>query len=66
MFLIGDLNRRLSEFQAAVKWFGRVIQDKKITDAAMIRSSREAWQNIRAEMTGQGLELPDEMLQSGT
>jgi uncharacterized protein (DUF2225 family) len=66
MFLIGDLNRRLGDFHAAVKWFGRVIQEKKITDAAMIRSSREAWQNIRAEMTGKGLELPEEMQQSGT
>jgi uncharacterized protein (DUF2225 family) len=66
MFLIGDLNRRLGDFHTAVKWFGRVIQEKKITDAAMIRSSREAWQNIRAEMTGQGLELPEEMQQSGT
>lgn len=66
MFLIGDLNRRLGEFHQAVRWFGRVIQDKKIVDAAMIRASREQWQNIRAEMTGQGLDLPEEMQQSGS
>lgn len=62
MFLIGDLHRRLGKFNEAVKWFGRVIHDRSITDAAMIRSSREQWQNIREEMTGRGMELPEEML----
>jgi uncharacterized protein (DUF2225 family) len=64
MFLIGDLNRRLGEYNEAVRWFGRVIHDKKILDAAMIRASREAWQNIREDMTGKGLELPEEMQNS--
>lgn len=66
MFLIGELNRRLGDFHQAVRWFWRVIQDKKIVDAVMIRASREQWQNIRAEMTGQGLELPEEMQKSGS
>lgn len=66
MFLIGDLHRRLGNFNDAVKWFGRVIHDRSITDAAMIRSSREQWQNIREEMTGRGMELPEEMQLSGT
>jgi uncharacterized protein (DUF2225 family) len=66
MFLIGDLNRRLGEYHEAVRWFGRVIHDKKIVDAAMIHASREQWQNIRVEMTGQGIELPEEMAGSGT
>lgn len=66
MFLIGDLNRRLSDFHEAVRWFGRVINDKKIVDAAMIRASREQWQNIREEMTGRGAELPEDMQQSGS
>lgn len=66
MFLIGDLNRRMGEFHEAVRWFGRVIQDKKIVDAAMIRASREQWQNIREEMNGKGIELPEEMQQSGS
>jgi uncharacterized protein (DUF2225 family) len=66
MFLIGDLNRRLGNFNDAVRWFGRVIQDKKIMDAAMIRASREQWQNIRAEMTGQGMDLPEEMKESSS
>ncbi len=66
MFLIGDLNRRLGQYHEAVRWFGRVIHDKKITDATMIRASREQWQNIREDMTGRGMELPEEMRQSGT
>jgi uncharacterized protein len=66
MFLIGDLNRRLGQYHDAVKWFGRVINDRKIEDAAMIRASREQWQNIREEMTRGGVELPEEMQQSGS
>jgi uncharacterized protein (DUF2225 family) len=65
MFLIGDLNRRLGDFHEAVRWFGRVINDKKIVDAAMIRASREQWQNIREDMTKSGVELPEEMQESG-
>lgn len=65
MYLIGELTRRLREYHEAVRWFGRVIHDKKIVDAAMIRASREQWQLIREEMTGQGMELPDEMKQNG-
>ncbi|MFC5530092.1 DUF2225 domain-containing protein [Cohnella yongneupensis] len=65
MFLIGELNRRLGNFNEAVKWFSRIIHDRSITDAAMIRASREQWQNIREEMTGNGTELPEEMQISG-
>jgi uncharacterized protein (DUF2225 family) len=66
MFLIGDLNRRLGEYNEAVRWFGRVIHDKQIVDAGMIRASREQWQNIREEMTGRGLEMPEVLEKSGT
>jgi uncharacterized protein len=66
MFLIGELNRRLGEYSEAVRWFGRVIHDKKITDSAMIRASREQWQNIREDISGKGIELPEEMQKSGT
>lgn len=65
MFLIGDLNRRLNDFHEAVRWFGRVINDKKIVDTSMIRASREQWQNIREDMTNSGAELPEEMQESG-
>lgn len=61
LFLIGELHRRLGQYNDAVRWFSRVIHDKNITDSAMIRASREQWQNIREELTGKGLELPEEM-----
>ena len=50
MYLIGELNRRIGEWNDAVRWFSRVVNDKKIIDAAMIRASREQWQLIREEM----------------
>lgn len=49
MFLIGDLNRRIGDNNEAIKWFSRVVNDKKIMDAAMIRACREQWQLIREE-----------------
>ncbi|OBR66337.1 hypothetical protein A7K91_24260 [Paenibacillus oryzae] len=49
MFLIGELNRRVGNDKEAVKWFSRIINDKRIMDAAMIRASREQWQLIREE-----------------
>ncbi|OMF38829.1 hypothetical protein BK133_01095 [Paenibacillus sp. FSL H8-0548] len=55
MYLIGELNRRIGELNEAVRWFSRVVNDKKIVDAAMIRASREQWQFIR-----QGIEARSE------
>ncbi|TJY39890.1 DUF2225 domain-containing protein [Cohnella pontilimi] len=65
MYLIGELHRRLKQYQEAVRWFGRVIQDKNITDASMIRASREMWQSIREEIMNEGLEMPEEMKETG-
>lgn len=50
MYIIGELNRRIGELNDAVRWFSRVVNDKKIIDAAMIRACREQWQQIREEM----------------
>lgn len=50
MYLIGELNRRIGELNEAIRWFSRVVNDKKIVDASMIRSCREQWQLIREEM----------------
>ncbi|CAM4381611.1 DUF2225 domain-containing protein [Paenibacillus phoenicis] len=61
MYLIGELNRRIGKYNDAVKWFGRVINDKRIMDAAMIRASREQWALLREEMMNGGHELPEEM-----
>jgi len=46
MYLIGELNKRLGNFNDAVKWFSRVVNDKSILDSAMIRASREQWAEI--------------------
>ncbi|NOU63414.1 DUF2225 domain-containing protein [Paenibacillus sp. LMG 31461] len=64
MYLLGELNRRLKRFQEAVKWFSRVINDRKIMDAGMIRASREQWVTTREDMLAMRLELPDEMKQA--
>ncbi|MCH1642632.1 DUF2225 domain-containing protein [Paenibacillus timonensis] len=61
MYLIGELHRRVGKYNDAVKWFGRVINDKRIVDAAMIRASREQWALLREEMLNGGHELPEEM-----
>ncbi|KIL42539.1 hypothetical protein SD70_00465 [Gordoniibacillus kamchatkensis] len=60
MFLIGDLNRRLKNYFEAVKWFSRIVNDKKIMDAAMIRASREMWTATREDMQAEKLEIPPE------
>ncbi|TXK84855.1 DUF2225 domain-containing protein [Paenibacillus sp. N3.4] len=64
MFLIGELNRRLSNYNEAVRWFSRIINDRKIMDAGMIRASREQWVATREDMLASRLELPDEMKQA--
>jgi hypothetical protein len=58
MYLIGELNRRVGEFTVAVRWFSRVINDQRITDAAMIRASREQWAILREQMRGEEID-PD-------
>ncbi|WP_151737183.1 DUF2225 domain-containing protein ['Paenibacillus yunnanensis' Narsing Rao et al. 2020] len=52
MFLIGELSRRVGEFNDAVRWFSRVVNDQRITDAAMIRGAREQWTVLREQMRG--------------
>jgi len=50
MYLIGELNRRLGNYHEAVRWFSRVVHDKRIMDANMIRASREQWALITDEL----------------
>ncbi len=64
LYLLGELNRRIGRFHEAVQWFGKVIHDKRITDAAMIRASREQWGLLREQMISGNLELPEEMLEA--
>jgi len=61
MYLMGELNRRLQNYNEAVKWFSRIINDKRIMDAAMIRKSREQWAVTREDMLAARMELPEEM-----
>jgi uncharacterized protein len=61
MYLMGELHRRLGEYHEAVKWFSKVINDKRIMDSAMIRACREQWVQTREDMLAAKLELPDEM-----
>ncbi|MFD2613765.1 DUF2225 domain-containing protein [Paenibacillus gansuensis] len=65
MYLMGELNRRTGHYYEAVKWFGRVINDKKIMDSAMIRASREQWMATRTDMLAAKVQLPDEMKEEG-
>jgi len=50
MFIMGEVNRRLRRHHEAVKWFSRVVNDKKIMDANMIRACREQWAVVREEL----------------
>ncbi|URN92729.1 MAG: DUF2225 domain-containing protein [Candidatus Pristimantibacillus lignocellulolyticus] len=46
LYIIGELNKRTGQYNEAVKWFSRVVNDKSIMDAGMIRASREQWKDI--------------------
>jgi uncharacterized protein (DUF2225 family) len=61
MYLIGELHRRLGNYNDAVRWFTRVVQDKRIMDASMIKACREQWAATREDMIAAKMELPDEM-----
>ncbi|GFR39326.1 hypothetical protein PRECH8_26220 [Insulibacter thermoxylanivorax] len=50
MYIIGELNRRLKNYNEAIRWFSRVINDKRIMDANMIRACREQWAVVKEEM----------------
>ena len=43
----GDLNRRLGNDREAILYFARIINDKSINDAGIIRMARERWQDMR-------------------
>ncbi len=56
MYMIGELYRRTSNDNEAVRWFSRVINTKEIMDGAMIAASRAQWQLIREEHEAKRLE----------
>lgn len=61
MYLLGELNRRLKHYNEAVKWFARVINDKQIMDAAMIKACRDQWAVTREDMQADHVELEEEV-----
>ncbi|WP_028546839.1 DUF2225 domain-containing protein [Paenibacillus taiwanensis] len=63
IYIMGELYRRLGEYNDAAKCFARLIHDRGIMDAAMIRAAREQWAVMREEMTNQKLETPDHMFE---
>jgi hypothetical protein len=64
MYLIGELNRRLKHYNEAVKWFSRIINDKRIMDAGIIKASRDMWAVMREDMLTEQTEAPDDMKQA--
>lgn len=64
MYLMGELNRRLCNYNEAVKWFSRVVNDKRIMDSAMIHQSREQWAVTREEMLAARLESSSELAEN--
>lgn len=60
MYLIGELNRRLGDFNNAVKWFAKVVNDKSIMDSAMIKASRDQWTTTREDMIAAKMDMPEE------
>lgn len=47
-YLIGEINRRTGDDKKAIRFFARIINDKKINDPNIVRMSRERWQEIRS------------------
>lgn len=63
VFITGELHRRVGEFSEAAKCFARIIHDKKIMDAAIIRAAREQWAVMREQMQALKLETPDQLFE---
>jgi len=53
LFIIGELYNRTKQYSDAVKWFSRVVNDKRIMDAGMIRASREQWKEIGEKLAAE-------------
>ncbi|MGI5822429.1 MAG: DUF2225 domain-containing protein [Dethiobacteria bacterium] len=47
-YLIGEISSRTGDDKRAVKFFARIVNDKKIKNPNIIRMARERWQEIRA------------------
>ncbi len=62
MYMMGELHRRLLNYSEAVRWFSRVVNDKRIMDSAMIQASRQQWMQVREDMkTAEAVKESDEI-----
>ena len=50
LYILGELCRKLDDYSGAVNWFRRIIDDKRIVDATIIRMAREQYAETRVEM----------------
>jgi len=47
MYVLGELNRRMGRDKEAVMWYNKIVNDKSIRDAGIIRKAREQWQYLK-------------------
>ncbi|UHA74654.1 DUF2225 domain-containing protein [Paenibacillus sp. 481] len=63
IYMIGEMHLRLSQYNDAAKCFARIIHDKRIMDASVIRAAREQWVVMRERMAADKLGEPDVKLE---
>ena len=47
MYVIGDLHARTGDSGEAIRWFGKVINDKTAVDPALVQMARDRWADLR-------------------
>jgi len=47
LYLLGELSRRLENYNEAVSWFSKLVSDKKTMDQKLINRAREQWMDIK-------------------
>ncbi|GAV26186.1 hypothetical protein ciss_21190 [Carboxydothermus islandicus] len=48
-YLIGELSRRLKDYEKAAKWFGYLLQNKNMLPKKLVNLVQEQWQVLREE-----------------
>ncbi|WP_041537660.1 DUF2225 domain-containing protein [Carboxydothermus hydrogenoformans] len=48
-YLIGELSRRLKDYEKAAKWFGYLLQNKNMLPQKLVNLVQEQWQVLREE-----------------
>ncbi|MGF7184301.1 hypothetical protein GGQ84_000384 [Desulfitispora alkaliphila] len=47
LYILGELCRQLKDYKGALKWYSRIIEDKKIRDPSIIKMAREQFAEVR-------------------